>query len=100
LERRVDGELAGTKNVAVAVAALAVPIIVLVVGSYYTNATKEREVSGKFVELAEAILSKEPTKTDTDTRIRTWATLILDRYSGFQFDIKTRDDTVNHTALR
>ena len=58
MERRVDGELAGTKSVAVAVAALAVPIMVLVVGSYYTNAMKEREVSGKFVELAEQSFPK------------------------------------------
>jgi hypothetical protein len=33
-----------------AVAALAVPIVVVVVESFCTNAMKEREVSGKFVE--------------------------------------------------
>jgi hypothetical protein len=83
MERALMTNFEVTKNVAVAVAALAVPIAVVVVGSIYTNAMKEREVSGKFVEIAAQILSKEPTKTDPDARIRTWATLILDRYSGF-----------------
>jgi hypothetical protein len=89
----------GLKNLASAVAVVAVPIVVASVGSYYTTATKEREVSGKFVELAVQILSKEPTKTDTDARIRTWATTILDQYSGVRFDTKTRDDIVNHFPL-
>jgi hypothetical protein len=40
------------KNFSSALAALAVPLVVAVVGSYYSKAAKEREVSGKFVELA------------------------------------------------
>src|SRR6267143_4571767 len=99
MEEGLMANFEGAKNFAGAVAALAVPIVVVVVGSYYTKATKEREVSGKFVELAVQILSKEPTKTDADARIRTWATTILDQYSGIQFDTKTRDDIVNHSTL-
>ena len=89
----------GLKNLASAVAVVAVPVVVAVVGSYYTTVTKEREVSGKFVELAVQILSKEPTRTETDARIRTWATTILDQYSGVRFDTKTRDDIVNNSPL-
>jgi hypothetical protein len=89
----------GLKNLASAAAAIAVPIIVALLGSYYTSAIKEREVSAKFVELAVQILSKEPTNTEADTRIRTWATKILDQNSGVEFDSKTRDDIIKRAPL-
>jgi hypothetical protein len=89
----------GFKNFSSALAALAVPLVVAVVGSYYSKAAKEREVSGKFVELAVQILSKEPTKSEIDGRIRAWATTVLDQYSGVQFDQKTRNDIINNSTL-
>jgi hypothetical protein len=89
----------GLKNLASAVAAVAVPIVVAVLGSYYTMAIKEREVSGKFVELAIQSLSKEPSKSEADAGIRRWATTILDQNSGVQFDSTTRDDIIKRVPL-
>lgn len=85
------------KNLASGMAAIAVPIAVAVLGSYYTSAAKEREVSAKFVELAVGILAKPP--GDTDQGIRNWATEVLDRYSGVEFDAATRAAIINRVAL-
>jgi hypothetical protein len=95
----VSAPFEGLKNLANAAAAVAIPIVVALLGSYYTAAIKEREVGAKFVELAVQILSKEPTKAEGDAGIRTWATKVLDQYSGVQFDTKTRDDIVKHVPL-
>jgi hypothetical protein len=88
----------GLKNLAAAIAAVAVPVVVAWLGSHYTAAIKEREVSAKFVELAVQILSKEPNKTD-DAGVRRWAIRVLDQYSGVEFDTKTREDIVNRVPL-
>jgi len=91
--------LEGFKNFTSGLAAVAVPVVVVWLGSYYTAAVKDREVSAKFVELAVGILSKEPSKTEADVGIRTWATRVIDQYSGVSFDQKTRDDIVNRIPL-
>ena len=62
----------GITAVATAISLVAVPVVVAVVGSHYSQATKERETSAKFVELAVQILSKEP--DERDKSIRTWPT--------------------------
>ena len=89
----------GLKNLATAVGLIAVPVVVAWLGSSYTMATKEREVSAKFVELAVNILAKEPNPNGADAGIRTWATRVLDQYSGVSFDTKTREDIVNRVPL-
>ena len=69
----------GFKNWSTGVAALAVPIIVAVIGNMYTSAIKERETQAKFVELAINILSTEP--TDETKSLRSWAIKVIDEYS-------------------
>lgn len=91
--------LANLKDIAVAVAAIAVPVLVALLGSHYNAAIKEREVSAKFVELAVQILQKDPSKTDMDAGVRTWATRVLDQYSGVPFDQKTREEIVRQVPL-
>ena len=66
-----------------ALGALFTPIIVAVVGNKVTTAIKEREVSGKFVELAVSIL-KEPPKPEQKA-LREWAVGIINTPSGQKF---------------
>jgi hypothetical protein len=55
----------------------------------YAHALKERELQGKFVELAVTILRDAP-KGDSTRSLRSWATQVLDRYSGVPFDTARR----------
>jgi hypothetical protein len=68
------------KALSTIISALAVPVVLAVIGYYFNAALKEREVQGKFVELAVAILREQ---TQESTRpLRSWATRVIDRYSG------------------
>jgi len=60
--------------------AVLVPSAITLVGHWYTSAIAEREVQAKFVELGVSILQASPTKETKN--LRTWATEVLNRYSG------------------
>lgn len=62
------------------VAALAIPIVLAVLGHSYSTALKEREIQSHFVELALAVL-KEPPRPENQA-VREWALDVVDRYSG------------------
>jgi hypothetical protein len=79
------------------VAAVFLPIVLLVVGNNYSGAIKERELQGRFVELAVDILKQPPTP---DTRnLRDWATEVVSRYSGVELSPATRKDLIENTPL-
>jgi len=65
-------------------AALAVPIVLAILGNRYTNALKEREIQGRFVEIALSILA-EPPKPE-GTGVRRWAIKVVNEYSGVPLD--------------
>jgi predicted chitinase len=85
------------KSAATILSAIAIPVVVAIVGNSFSSAMKEREVQGKFVELAVQILRKEPTKQDAG--LRSWATTILNDYSGVPFSADTRNALIQHTPL-
>src|SRR5262245_9038497 len=85
------------KSAATILSAIAIPVVVAIVGNSFSSAMKEREVQGKFVELAVQILREEPTKQDAG--LRSWATTILNDYSGVPFSADTRDALIQHTPL-
>lgn len=62
------------------IAAVLVPVAVVWVGQIYTQAVKERELQGKFVELAVGILQEKP--NEQQPNLRSWAADVLDTYSG------------------
>jgi len=67
-----------TKVVSVVIAAVAaaiVPIVLGIIAHRYTQAFKEREIQGKFVELAVQILNQEPSAEERN--LREWATQLL-----------------------
>ena len=78
-------------------AALAIPIILAYIGNQYSTAIKERELQGKFVELAVDILREEPT-SETDS-LRAWATKVIDRYSGIGLNTAAREKLIKTMTL-
>lgn len=72
-----------------AIAAILIPIIIVYVGNSYSTAIKEREVQGKFVELAVDILKSKP--EEKTEKIRSWSVDIIDKYSGITMKQDARD---------
>ncbi len=78
-------------------AALVLPIVLLIVGNQFSGAIKERELQGKFVELAVNILRGDPSE---ETRnLREWATQIINQYSGVPLSAQTKEDLIEKTPL-
>lgn len=85
------------KAVAGVVSAVVIPVVLLVVGNWYSTAIKEREIESQFVELAVEILREEP-RPETEN-LRRWATEVIDRYSGVTLPTQTRDDLIGTISL-
>lgn len=77
--------------------AVLVPGSIALVGHWYTSAISEREIQAKFVELGVSILQSEPTKATTN--LRTWATEVLDRYSGVPINKATKTDLIEKVTI-
>src|SRR5215467_15201186 len=80
-----------------AVAAVLIPIVLAVVGNAYTTAIKEREIQGRFVELALNILKDEPTKENEN--IRKWAVQVINAYSGVPLSAAAESDLVQKVPI-
>lgn len=74
------------------IAAVLIPVVLAVLGNRYTQAIKEREVEGRFVELAVSILA-EPA-SEENRNLRHWAIKVVNEYSGVQIDSATASDLV------
>ncbi|MEO1051223.1 MAG: N-acetylmuramoyl-L-alanine amidase [Bacteroidota bacterium] len=85
------------KSLSTIIAALAVPIVVACIGSQYNKAIKDREVEGKFVELAVKILDNEP--KEESKNIRVWATLVINKYSGVTLPDSAQNDLIEKVPL-
>jgi hypothetical protein len=85
------------KALSVIFAALVIPIVIAIIGYFVNASLKEREVQGKFVELAVAIL-REPVKGE-DRPIRIWATEVVNKYSGVPFSDQTRGVLIDKLSL-
>ena len=78
-----------------------IPIILLVLGSQFNAAAKEREIQGRLVEIATGILNKElgSNPSEDTKRIRRWATEIINQYSGVPLPKETADALIQTTPL-
>jgi hypothetical protein len=83
--------------ISAAIAAVVIPLVVAYVGNSYTAAMKERELQGKFVELAINILKEKPSPETTN--LRKWAIKVIDNYSGMPFNEATREDLINRVPI-
>jgi predicted chitinase len=85
------------KTVSSVASAVIIPIVLLIVGNQFSGAIKERELQGKFVELAVSILREKPSE---ETRnLRDWATQVINRYSGVPLSAATKKDLIENTPL-
>ncbi len=85
------------KAVSSIASAVVIPVVLLWVGDNFSKAIKERELQGKFVELAVQILREEPSKQANG--LRDWATEVLNEYSGVPFSPETKKALIETTPL-
>ena len=90
MEEPKENRWQGLNAVSGLFAALALPIVLAMIGNRYTNALKEREIQGRFVELALSIL-KEPPKPES-RGVRGWAIGVINQYSGVPLSQEARED--------
>ncbi len=67
------------KVLSVAIASLAIPLVVAVLGSTYSKDQKDKEIGARYVELAVGILRSEP--SPQSKALRSWAISVIDHYS-------------------
>jgi hypothetical protein len=87
------------KAISSVAAAIIIPLVVAFVGHGYSRAIKERELQGRFVELAVEILRAEPTEDVETQKLRSWATEIINNYSGVPLPEDTREALIKGTRL-
>jgi hypothetical protein len=83
------------------VAAVLIPLAVAYLGNQVAQANKQRDSETKFVEMATAILSKDPgaNQTKESKNLRKWAVDVINRFSGVPMSAETADDLVQKTTL-
>lgn len=84
-----------------ALAAVLIPLAVAYLGNEVATANKQRDSETKFVELATAILSKEPAaQQSADAKLlRKWAVDIINKFSGVSMGQETQQALIQTTAL-
>lgn len=94
-------DLSKLESLSKSFASVVIPIVLLVVGQDFASATKQREIEAKFVELATAILNKDPgNKPSTEVQsLRRWAVDIIDKYSGIPMPKETANALIQNTPL-
>jgi hypothetical protein len=83
------------------VAAVLIPLAVAFLGNQLAAANKQKDTETKFVEIATAILSKEPTTSQSaeSRSLRKWAVSVINRFSGVPMSEETANALVQSTAL-
>lgn len=83
------------------VAAILIPLAVAYLGNQVATSNKQRDSETKFVELATAILSREPgaSQTQENKSLRRWAVDVINRFSGVPMSEATVEALIQTTAL-
>lgn len=81
------------KEIIKILASLLIPLVIALVGHWYTSALKEREIEARYIEIAISILNSE--STPSNKNIRKWAVEIVNKYSPVEIDKKTRQEFVD-----
>jgi hypothetical protein len=89
--------LARTESIAKIVAAVVIPVAVVIVGQEYSRAVKQREIEAKYVELAIGILRSPPADEAFD--IRAWAVEVVNSHSGVKLTELQREDLIRTGTL-
>lgn len=86
----------------VALAAILIPLALLVVGGRLASAIRERAIRSKYVELAISILSEVPDLNRHDEeqyKLRRWATEVFNTHAGVDLPESTRQALVARMPL-
>jgi LAS superfamily LD-carboxypeptidase LdcB len=89
--------LTKVRDFAIAVSSVVSAIAIPVVGYWVSSALKNKEIEGKFVELAVSILKAEP--TDAQRNLRVWATHVINNYSGVRLSDEASADLINKIVI-
>lgn len=83
------------------VAALFIPLAIAVLANNLAATNKQRDSETKFVEIATAILSKEPSPNQTpeSKSLRTWAVAVVNKFSGVPMPEATANALIKSTSL-
>jgi hypothetical protein len=94
-------DLAKIESLSKSFASIVIPVVLLVVGQDFAAATKQREIEAKFVEMATAILNKDPgEKPSAEVQsLRKWAVEIIDKFSGVPMPRETATALIQNTPL-
>lgn len=84
-----------------AIAAIAVPLAIAWAGNEISVANKQKDSETKFVELATAVLNKEPSANQSadSKNLRKWAVDVINKFSGVPMSAETAEALVRTTAL-
>ncbi|MEZ5810629.1 MAG: peptidoglycan recognition family protein [Rhizobiaceae bacterium] len=76
---------------------IAIPVVLLVVGNWYSASQKDKDLGQKYVEIAIRILSEEP--TDDNQQLRKWAVETVNRYAEIKIDDDLKSILVEKEAI-
>lgn len=77
--------------------ALALPIVLAVLGYWFNDSLKSRELNVKYVEIAVNVLSQPP--SEETKSLRQWAITLINQHAAVKIDDNLRDILVNDEAL-
>jgi len=87
--------------ISIVIGSVLVPVALVIVGYFVSNALKEKETRVQYVDIATNILKEEP--SEANKQLRTWAIDILDKYAPIRFSeeaLKELDTRVIITPTR
>jgi len=82
-------------------AAVLIPLAIAYLGNQVSAANKQRDSETKFVELATAILAKDPKEAASPESkgLRRWAVAVINKFSGVPFSADTAEALIQSTQL-
>lgn len=89
-------KLEQVKIVAQTLATVAVPLVIALVGHWFSSAMKQKELGFQYTTLAVQVLSSDPTGAAEDRAIRQWAIDVLEEYSGGAFPSSPGGDLLRY----
>jgi len=85
------------KVITTSLSVIIIPIVLGYIGNIYTQATKQKEIQARFVELSINILTQKP--TDGNRNLRQWATNVIDHYSGVKLSNTVRSELRDQISI-
>ncbi len=79
------------------IAAVIVPVVIAYVGNNYSSAIKDKELQGRYVELAANILNTQP--NEGNKALRAWAIKVINNYSGVPMSEEAKKEAMKSSRF-